>query len=281
MISRFWFAAALFAAFAVFSGCSDRPAASGGEAAAGTESTAPEAVRPAFLVYETTGRQLMSNELGKEQEITVEQRILAGSQGLRTEPRGANAGGPVAILRLDRKVLWQLDDSKKTYLQVTFGEVAQSVQEVRDLLARSLKEDKLAPERRRALETAFGMRQPKVEVKVDPKTVELLGHKCRHVSYYEDGELRIEEWAAEDLVIPCDMSEVRALTGDFSPGLLKELKGRRSFALKSRIYGRLPMPNIPRVSQIEVTKLETPEKLDASLFEVPPGYKPAQPAARQ
>jgi hypothetical protein len=240
-----------------------------------------EAARPPFLVYETTGRKVMVNAFDKEQEVKLSQRISASEKGLRTETKtqGLADPGPVGVLRLDRRLMWQINASERTYAEVTFAEAAESVRGVRELLAQRLKTEKFSPERRRALEVALGQRQPKVEVKADPETVELLGRKCRHVRYFEDGELRIEEWAAEGLVIPCDMSEVRALTGDFSPGLLKELKRRQSFALKARIIGRLPGSGIPRLSEFEVTKLELPEKLDPALFEVPAGYKLARPQA--
>ena len=225
---------------------------------------------------------MLVNDLGKEQEVRLAQRIFASEKGLRTETKAeGGAAGPVGILRLDKKLMWQLDAAAQTYTQVTFAEAADGVARIRELLAARLGDPALTPEKRQALEVALGRRQPKVEVKADPETVELLGRKCRHVRYYEDGELRIEEWAAENLVIPCDMSEVRALTGDFSPGLLKELKRRRSFALKFRIVGRLPASGIPRLSEFEVTKLELPEKLDPALFEVPAGYKLAKAGERR
>ena len=62
----------------------------------------------------------------------------------------------------------------------------------------------------------LGRRQPRVTVETGSRPVEILGRRCRHVSYYEDGRLRIEEWVAEDLALPCDLTEVRSLTGDFS-----------------------------------------------------------------
>ena len=277
MLKALWMAVAV-ALSAVVAGCA------GGEARPAGE-PAREAARPAFLVYETTGRKIMTDAFDREQEVRLSQRIYASDKGLRTETKvnvadKAGAVGMVGILRLDRKLMWQLDPVERTYSEVTFAEAAESVRGVRELLGRRLADEKLSPEQRRGLEVALGRRQPKVEVKVDPETVEVLGRRCRHVSYFEDGQLRIEEWAAEDLVIPCDMSEVRALTGDFSPGLLKELKGRRSFALKFRIVGRLPASGIPRLSEVEVTRLERPEKLDPALFEVPEGYRLAKAVSK-
>ncbi len=280
MLKALWMAVAV-ALSAVVAGCA------GGEARPAGE-PAREAARPAFLVYETTGRKIMTDAFDREQEVRLSQRIYASDKGLRTETTAgaadgagkAGAAGAVGILRLDRKLMWQLDTAERAYSEVTFAEAAESVRGVRELLGRRLADEKLSPEQRRALEVALGRRQPKVEVKADPETVEILGRRCRHVRYFEDGQLRIEEWAAEDLVIPCDMSEVRALTGDFSPGLLKELKGRRSFALKFRIVGRLPASGIPRLSEVEVTRLELPEKLDPALFEVPEGYRLAKAVSK-
>ncbi|HOX04866.1 MAG TPA: hypothetical protein PK280_00580 [Planctomycetota bacterium] len=244
------------------------------------------ALRPPFLVYETTGRRVMTDALGNDSESRLAQRIYASDKGLRTETLSPASGArpsapaPVGILRLDRKLMWQINAADGTYAEVTFAEAAESVRGVRELLARRLREERLPPEKRRAYEVVLGQRQPRIEVRADPQTVEILGRKCRHISYLEDGELRIEEWAAEGLLIPCDMSEIRALTGDFSPGLLKELRRRQSFALKARIIGRLPGSGIPRLSEFEVTRLELPEKLDPGLFEVPAGCRLTRPAAR-
>jgi hypothetical protein len=274
----------LSAALVALAGCaggSGAPTAPapGAQKPAAAPAAEPEAVKPPFIVYETTGRRVMVNDLGKASDVQVAQRIWACAKGLRTE--NLDGAGPAGILRLDRKVMWQLDAAAKTYTETSFAEAVAGVMDIREVLAARLKDPKLAPEKRRALEVALGLRPPKVEVKADPEPVELLGRKCRHVRYFEDGELRLEEWAAEGLIIPCDLSEVRALTGDFSAGLLAELKRRRSFALKSRLIGRLPAPGIPRLSEFEVTKLELPEKLDPQLFEIPEGYQLAKPGAKR
>ena len=227
----------------------------------------PEVRHPAFLVYEITGRKTVADDLGNKREAKVAQRISASAKALRTEDLNSAA---VTIIRLDRKVMWQLDGERRAWREATFGELARQVEGVRKVLALSLKDESLGAEKRRRLELALGLRQPKVEVKTDPQGAELLGHKCRHVSYYEDGELRVQEWAAEDLASPCDLAEVQRLTGDFSAGLLEERRRRKGFALKTKVFGRLP--TAPQAIETEVTKLETPEKLDPETFDIPKGY---------
>jgi hypothetical protein len=223
--------------------------------------------RPAFLVYEATGRKTLVDALGNRKVVKLSQKVYASAAALRLVDR---LSGTTDIMRLDRKVVWRLDREKRTYRRVTFGEYAAQVEGIKALLAHQLSDRKMSPAQRRSIQIAIGRIQPKVTVKVDPETVEILGRKCRHVSYYEDERLRIEEWVAEGLDLPCDLNEVRALSGDFSRELLKKLKGRRGFALKIRVLGR--MPTRPRVEEREVTSVELPEKLDPNLFELPVGY---------
>jgi hypothetical protein len=232
--------------------------------------------RPPFMIYEAKGLKVLVDALGNRKEVKLDQKVTASRVALRLEER---PGGPVDIMRLDRKVVWRLDVRKRTYRRATFGEYAAQVEGIKKLLAEQLKDKKLPSAQRRSLEIAIGRRQPKVTVKEDPEQVEILGRKCRHVRYYEDGKLRIEQWLAEDLALPCDLTEVRALSGDFSRDLLEKLRTRRGFALRLRVFGRLPTR--PGVEERRVTRVEHPEKVDAKLFELPAGYTPAEDAPRR
>ncbi|MHC4914444.1 MAG: hypothetical protein ACYTGB_03050 [Planctomycetota bacterium] len=232
--------------------------------------------RPPFIVYETSGRQVITDALGNTREVKLRRKLFASARALRTEDLG---GGPTVIMRLDRKVMWFLDAPARRYIQQTFGQYAARYDADRKLLSGQLSDTKLPPERRRALEVMLGRRQPRVTVENDPDPVEILGRKCRHVSYYEDGRLRVEEWVAEDLVLPCNLTEVRSLTGDFSKELLRRLHGRRGFGMRTRVIGRLP--TLPRITETRVTELELPEKLDAKLFELPEGYTKLVPRPRR
>lgn len=264
-----------WAALLAVAGCNGggEPAPAGG----GVEKPAPAKPpqRPPFLVYETSGRKLLLDAFGKHREKKLAQKIYTAAHALRIEDR---LGGPTVVLRLDRKVMWQIDEKSRTYREATFGELAAQVEHDKKLLSLQLKDRKLPAARRRALEVALGRRRPRVAVKTGEKPVPLLARQCRHVRYFEDGQLRIEEWVARDLVSPCDLTEVRALTGDFSRDLLRELQGRRGFGLKTRVVGRLP--TVPRLTEIAVTELELPAKLDPTLFELPAGYKKAAPRRR-
>ncbi len=246
-----------------------------GEAPAG-KPPKPPAQRPRFLVYETKVRQVVTEALGRTRERKFRRRIYASAQALRTEDP---AGGPTVIVRLDRKVMWQLDAAKRTYSQATFDQYAERFDNDRKLLSLQLKDKKMPAAKRRALEVILGIRRLEVVVKAEPEPVALLGRRCRRVRYYEGGALRVEAWAAEGLVSPCNLNAVLALTGDFSPELLKKLRGRPGFGLKTRIIGRLP--TLPRITETEVTKLTLPEKLSPALFEIPAGYRKYVPPPRR
>jgi hypothetical protein len=229
--------------------------------------TATEPRRPAFISYEATGRRVLVDALGKETEVPFKVRFWASARALRSQEL---PDGPAEILRLDRKVIWRLDPAGQTFRQATFGECAEEVDGIRRLLSGQLGTPNLPEGQRRSLEVALGRRQPKITVKADEETVELLGRRCRHLSYYEDDCLRIEEWVTDELALPCDLGEVRALFGDFSRELLRQMAARRGMGLRTRVFGRLP--NRPRLEERELTLLEIPDRLDPGLFEIPPGY---------
>ncbi len=262
---------------AVAAGCTGGTGASPAGGAEPPESRPAAPVqRPAFIVYQTSGRQVITDALGNTRETKPRRRIYASARALRTEDLD---GAPPVIMRLDRKVMWFLETKEHRYNQQTFGQYAARFDADRKLLSGQLANRKLPPEKRRLLEGMLGRRQPRVTVENDPQPVEILGRRCRHVSYYEDGRLRIEEWVAENLALPCDLTEVRSLTGDFSKELLRRLRGRRGFGMKTRVFGRLP--TVPRITETEVVKLELPEKLDEKLFELPAGYTKVVPRARR
>jgi hypothetical protein len=239
------------------------------------EAAPAEPKRPAFLVYEQKGRRLTVDAFGKPVETAVRQKVLASATALRTENLD---GGGVEIVRLDRKVMWRLDPAKKTYQQATFGELAAQVENIKAFLRRRLKDKDLPAAEKRALLVALGEARPKVTVEADAETVEMLGRRCRHVRYLEDGVLRVEQWLTEDLASPADLGEVRALTGNVSAELLAKFAARHGFSLRTRVLGRLPAVQ-PRLAEQEVTALETPEKLDPGLFEIPQGYTRAESGA--
>ncbi len=260
----------------VVCGCNGRNGGAGSDNSrnAGVVKTDPK--RPDFLRYESSSRKVIEDAFGNRRTIRVEQKVSVSRKALRFDEVSGDAS---SIIRLDRKVVWRVDHRKRTYMQGTFAEHAAQVETVKRLLAGQLSDKKLKTTQRRSIEIAIGRRQPKVTEKVAPETVQLLGRKCRHVSYYEDGKLRIEEWIAGDVVLPCDLTELRQLTGDFSRDLLVKLKAHPGLALKLRVLGRLPTS--PRLEERTVAKVELPAKLDPKIFELPANYTPAKPPKRR
>jgi hypothetical protein len=255
----------------VFSGCNGGGYNGGRENPPNGGTTRPDPKRPDFLIYASTSRKVLKDALGNRKVVRVKQQVKVSRTALRfDDPSGDSSN----IIRLDRKVVWRLDHKKRTYMQGTFAQHAAQVEGVKKLLAGQLGNKKLSAAERRSIEIAIGRRQPKVTEKVDPQSVQLLGRKCRHISYYEDGKLRIEEWIADDVVLPCDLTELRSLTGDFSRDLLERLKAHRGLALKLRVLGRLPTS--PRMEERTVTRVELPARLDAGLFELPADYTRAR-----
>lgn len=261
------------AAAALAAGCFGSGGA-GGPAGPGAAGGSPG--RPAFLAYETSVRRIMVNDLGRETEVRSVERVSVRAGAMRTED--SRTGG-ADVLRPDRKLLWHLEPARRLYAETSFREMAAAADAGRRKVVAILlaaEESGSDPARRKRLETILGKRQPAVEVKEDPERQTILGHPCRHLRFYEDGELRIDGWAAEDLELPCDLGEFMAVTGEYSPGLIAELKRRPGLFLRKRNFGRMLLSEVPRLSESEVTQLETPAAIDPALFEVPRGYTRAK-----
>jgi len=257
-------------------GCNGNKGGNGSDDPSGGGSTRTVPARPEFLLYESNSRKVIEDALGNRKTVRVEQTVKVCRNALRFDD---SSGKTSSIIRLDRKVVWRLDHVKRTYMQGTFAEHAAQVEGIKRLLATQLGDAKLSAAQRRSIEIAIGRRQPRVNEKVDPEPVRLLGHKCRHVSYFEDGNLRVEEWVADDVKLPCDLTELRRLTGDFSSDLLARLKARPGLALKLRVLGRLPTS--PRLEERTVTRVALPAKLAPGLFELPPNYTRSRAPARR
>lgn len=232
--------------------------------------------RPAFLVYEYSVRKVMVNDLGRESESRTVERVSVRAGAMRTEDTRT---GRAVVLRMDRKASWGLDPAARTFVEITFRDqaaIADSGRRRTVAILMAAEESGSDPARRRRLETLLGKRQPVVEVREDAERQTILGHPCRRLRFFEDGELRIDGWAAEDLELPCDLADFMAVTGEYSPGLIAELRRRPGLFLRKQSYGRMLLSEVPRMTESEVTRLETPAALPPETFEVPAGFARAK-----
>ncbi len=227
--------------------------------------------RPAFMVCRASGRREHPGAGGKSREKIFKHLIRASKYALRSDNI---AEGSSEVVRLDQKLFLKFDHRRRTYTRMTFGEYAKMVEGLRAYIARKIPKGATAEDRYR-LEVMIGRRRPLVKVEQVPGFKEMLGRKCRLIRYYEDRQLRLEEWVAEGLCMPCDLAEVRALSGDFSRELLEKIAARKGLSLKSRVIGRLP--GRPRLEERTVSSLSFPDKLSPEIFEIPAGYRKVSP----
>jgi hypothetical protein len=227
--------------------------------------------RPEFMICQANGRREYPGADGKSRTKVFLHTIRAAKYALRSDNK---AEGLSEVVRLDQKLFLKFDHRRKTYARVTFGQYAKMVEGVRSYIAGHLLQ-KAEGQARARLEVLLGRRRPQIKVERVPGLKEILGRQCQLIRYYEDRQLRLEEWVASDLLMPCDLAEVRALSGDFSRELLQELSSRKGFSLKSRVIGRLP--GRAPLEERTVTSLSFPDKLSPEIFEIPPGYRKVTP----
>lgn len=114
---------------------------------------------------------------------------------------------------------------------------------------------------------------PKIEVRAARETKDIAGQRCRRYEALEDGKVR--DWAYVAMRLPFDARyyEFMRLIGWIGRELAKALERVRGLPVRTIMH-------IRGGGEIEIrTRSIAPRELDASLFEIPPGYKEPRPKA--
>ncbi len=195
--------------------------------------------------------------------------------------------GNVLIVRLDKKMIYQIDKNEKTYSETTFDEwearikaMGQKRDAQMDDLSKKMEE--MPEEQRKMMEQMMGAQMAakkgtdaKVEVKKTGESKKIAGFGCTKYSVTSDGKETIALWATKDLkgydAMRKDMEEftARMTTSDF--------QGMKSYAEAIKKVDGFPMQtDLQGGIKVEVTKVERKE-IAANEFEVPGGFTKVAP----
>ena len=218
----------------------------------------------ADLVYEQVSRRTHRDALGKERVETLKQEIRASRHGLRAQTRGS---GVVTIIRLDKGVIYQIDESRGIYAEVKIVDVKKEVERHKALLRAHYR--RMSDEKKRRLAALLGKVRPRVKAIRSAKETEISGVPCRKVSFYENGYLRLELWLTDRFEVGADFTPLLEATGEFSAALIAERRRHRGFAMRKKIYPLLEINPTVENEAYDVRLCPA----DESKFALPEGLK--------
>ena len=228
---------------------------------------------------------------GSPQPVTTKLRVE--SDRVRIEMEGTERSD-VMIFRGDRQVMWMIDRKAKVYREMRKADVDRlggRVNEIRAMMQEQLKN--LSPERRQMVEKMIeskmsgmgGAPQPaKTEYTKVAGGQEINQWTCDKYEGIHEGEKRREVWTTAPGQLGLEMSDFNVMQqmGEFIKGLTQF--GREApfrvgslAAQKEGDYSGVPVRQIfyqggRPTSKTEITEVRR-EDFDASLFELPEGYK--------
>jgi hypothetical protein len=189
--------------------------------------------------------------------------------------------GDITIVRLDKKMIYQIDTNEKTYSEMTFDEWEAQMKKMgakMDARMDELKKkmENMPEQQRKMMEQMMGAqmaaktKDAKIDVVKSGESKEISGFGCTKYSITKDGKETLTLWVTKDLKgydnMRKDMEEFtsRMMASDF--------QGMKSYADAIKKVDGFPMEtDMQGGLKVEVTKLER-KNIPASEFEVPAGY---------
>ncbi len=195
--------------------------------------------------------------------------------------------GNAMIVRLDKKMIYQIDPTEKTYSEMTFDEWEAQMKKMSQKMDAQTEElqkkmESMPEEQRKMVEQMMGNqmaakkgKDAKIDVKKTGETKKIAGLGCTKYTVTRDGKEALALWATKDLkgfdTMRKDIQEFssRMMASDFqgTKGLAEAMNKVDGFPMETDMQGGV---------KIEVTKVERKE-IAASEFEVPAGYTKVKP----
>jgi hypothetical protein len=175
-------------------------------------------------------------------------KVHVRSRMVRAEDIGA---GKTIITRLDKGVIWGLNEVDKTYTEITLEEW------------------------QKAQQSAGGDLDAKLAITVEEDKAEeetLCGHPCRKFTLSCDGEPVLRLWSATALDIPekTDLYDYAKALARFSKALLEKARHVPGFPLRVRAIETIGAGKVEIFREITTIRRDP---VDPSLFEIPKDFK--------
>jgi hypothetical protein len=185
--------------------------------------------------------------------------------------------GKDVILRFDKELMWTVDNKNKSYTEMTFAQMQESMDKMKSVMKDQMKD--MSPEQRQAMEKMMGKNLGKmfggdessfdITVKRTGKNKTILGYNCEQIFLNLNNEPMMEMWVTDKLSMGTDWLEVYQKMGLMKGNLSDEAKKIDGIPLANKMTMNTGMGKME--SETEVTKVVKTSVSDSE-FEVPKGY---------
>ncbi len=238
----------------------------------------------ADVVYTLQAKQML---MTPPSTSTIQLSLSADKMAVEPEP---GTKGPHMVFRADKNLLWTMDPSTKTYVEMN-GEMMKSLAaEIAPAMAQMQEQLKALPpdQRAKAEEMMKGQmggsadgKEPVVEIKNTGEKQTIAGYTCTHWDVFRDGTKLSEVWAAdwsaahvkkEDFAVLKSMGKFMDDLRKASPVMRRnndaviEMTRVDGFPVLVRQY-----TNGKLTGETALQKVES-KSIDASTFELPKDY---------
>jgi len=228
--------------------------------------------------------QVSNGIIGGEEEER-EQKLLVVGDRLKLVDKKA---GVVCIVRLDRRLIWEIDLNKKEYVETHFShfeELRRQRERNRAKMVDALNRMPLLERKEKAPRMGFLLdksgnviKEIRAEVVETKKTAKIAGYEAQQVIIKEDGRIAFNIWLTGKLKVPQSVIRFYREAGMLSKPLANALDKVKGFPLKLEVY--LDLGTVEVAAKAKVKSVKEAE-IDLSEFELPKGLKCREVKKRQ
>lgn len=165
--------------------------------------------------------------------------------------------GKIVICRLDKGVIWGVNEADKTYTELTI---------------KQLKEDW-----QKAQRTAGIQPPPKSAIRVveEEREETICGYQCKKSTLFVGDEPIMHVWHTPEIEAPEkeDLYEYTKCLGKFPETVLEQARALSGFPLKVRAVETIGAGKVEAYREVVLIKFDT---VNPKLFEIPEGFKKAE-----
>ena len=181
---------------------------------------------------------------------TMKSKVYVRHRMVRAEDVNAKK---VIIVRLDKGIIWGLNQNDKTFTELTIKQLENDWQ--------------------RARRSAGVTEDPKLSVTVQEDGEEVVnGYNCRKFTLLADGQPVMHLWNTTALDVPekDDLYDYKQILGAFPKALIDKARSLPGFPLRVKAVENIGAGKVETFREIVTVRMEP---LDPSLFELPEGFK--------
>jgi len=181
----------------------------------------------------------------------------------------------IMIFRFDKGLIWTIDTKDKTYEEVTFEQMENSMKNAKAEISKQMQ--KMSPEEKEMMEkmmggkmgAMFGGKPLSIEFKSTGQKKTIKGHRCEQVMMYMGDDPMMEFWMSSKYSLGDDFLKIYQKMG--------LIKGKISGNTKLKgfpIFTKMEMDTGMGKMNVETTTTKiVPSSIPDKEFELPKGYK--------